>query len=476
MNAEIHQLYHSLNETQQKILKHKTADSSRLTQLIEFIEQKKKNFQNHEIIQHLFSTGILDKEFNKARNNYFKLRKKLIETIEELKKENTEILPLENELRECRKLIKEQQYSAAKRKLEILKIELENNNIFEYLHDCIYQLINVHECLATGYSIEYYNLLKEYQKAYELNYDLHQMLFLYKAKYHEDKEPALLERMSRIAQKNKIYPRFTIIYYYCKVLFGISATTPKRTAKADIKKLENSMEKHPEVPVFQNTPNSYLKIMGYWLPMIKMHYCMLFREYHEGFKLMMQYKNVLKNNPEKLGAQMNENLLRNEITACIYSENYKEALQILEELKEFQMKNGQKENLLHNYVEMANIYSFGYPKIECKQVENISTRLKELIQKTQKGKNDNLNRDAYLSNAILLFTYGYKSKAMKYFNTQESIAEIKGLKIENIQLLFSSNTNKENIISIFEKEIRDSVSPLQESYFKWALKQIKKGG
>lgn len=474
MNAEIVHALQKLNAAQRKILLNKISDSERLLQIVHFVEQKKSVFQNHEIIAAVFKISFNDKEFPKARNNYFKLRKKLVQIISEIEVEEETILPIEQELMVCRKLIADHQYASAKRKLLELKNELWQNNIFEHLSDCIYKLMSVEQCLGSGYSEEFRKLNMEYDLACDLKRDLEKQLFYYGGRYHLNHEPNFLKKMAHLAEKNEKHSRFKIIYLYTKVLYGITLPIPKRTAMGNFEKLEKLLENNPEIPVYHYVSNSYLKIRGYWLPMIKMHYAMLHRDFLEGFELMKEYKNTLKNNAKTFGGQQNENLFKNEISACIYAGKYKEALQIVEELKEFQIQNGKKENHLHNYIEIANIYTFAYPSLKTTQLNSIVSFLDELIKKA-KGSDADLYKDAHLAAALLLYTYGFKNKSKKYFEVKVNQEEITRLQIADIAKLFNSKIDKEFCKEIFLKNIKESPSPIQETYYKWALNILEIG-
>jgi hypothetical protein len=66
MNAEITKAYQALSAAEKKLLLNKIGTSSRMIQIVQFIEEKKGLFQNHDIITHVFKVSINDSAFSKC--------------------------------------------------------------------------------------------------------------------------------------------------------------------------------------------------------------------------------------------------------------------------------------------------------------------------------------------------------------------------------------------------------------------------
>src|ERR1051326_6417565 len=143
MNKQLFDSYKKLAETEKAEMRFRLKDSPVGLSFIEFLDKcNNRNFRNSDVVQHIYKDELDKKPYAVLENRFFKLRKKITDEFLSRASDHATFLPEEeNELQNCRKLIRENEKEAAFHRLTALEKDCWEKNIFELLPAIIDQLI-----------------------------------------------------------------------------------------------------------------------------------------------------------------------------------------------------------------------------------------------------------------------------------------------------------------------------------------------
>src|ERR1041385_5871622 len=179
MNSLLQNRYNELGKEEIFLLRKRISDSPRALLLFDFLEKRKeKKINTNDAVDFIYKGD--SEKFEVVRNRFFKLRKQVIDLINDSGKSSSAngmlLLPLEEKLYRCRQLISENHFQLAKNELRQLIAECREANIFEILPEAIGQLIYCN--MAMNVLKENEKLLTELNEASSLLNDLRQMQVL----------------------------------------------------------------------------------------------------------------------------------------------------------------------------------------------------------------------------------------------------------------------------------------------------------
>ncbi|MGL5892612.1 MAG: hypothetical protein ACRC3B_22155, partial [Bacteroidia bacterium] len=141
MNEQLQLLYSQLSTTELSELRRRLSDSPKSLLLLDVLQQKGKNALNTaEVVDLLYSSK--EAPFATRRNRFFKLRAELLRLMQNQTPASVSaLLPLEEQLINCRQLVTAKQFGLASVDLRKLIETCRRNNIFELLPEAYLLLI-----------------------------------------------------------------------------------------------------------------------------------------------------------------------------------------------------------------------------------------------------------------------------------------------------------------------------------------------
>jgi hypothetical protein len=484
MNQVLRERYTALGAEEKQQVKFRLKDSPRALKLISFLEQRKdRKVNTMEVVRFLYADS--SDEFSVLRNRFFKLRKQLLEMMEggEQKSDggSKELLPLEQKLYHCRKLVSENHFQIARKELKELVAECREQQIFEIYSEAVGQLIYCN--LAMNVLKENEKLSDELVLASKLLHDMRVMQSLGRKSYYcvHSREFAKIHvhirHMRRIAIRRKHYPRFRLFYHFTVITntAGLPGVSTKAIAR-HFTSLKRLMEKHPGTPAGFYEPN-WAKIMQFYLHVAEGTHHYMKGNVNACYRLFKEAWEIQDKTPN-LRIRKSESHFSNRIAIEVATGRFKEALKTAEDLIEFQKEQHQEEKRLKGYADIAVIYTYAWPTLVCKDTDFIRDKLKQYISVLRKNDSVQLN-DALTIQAVFLFLAGDYRNANKVAKIPGVMKLFSGMGVGvyNDLLQLSLRSSREEIGNVKEKAqqlLHRSVSSDHVLTAKRALNLIRK--
>lgn len=454
--------YFSLDEPVKLSLRNKFRDAPRARRLLDFFEQHAhKKFRTPEIVDYIYP----EKEpYTTRRNRYFKLRKHVFDQLladpERLPAAgSSNLLPYEYQLFDARQLISENRYGEARHKLSELIRNAERDNIFELLPEMYSQLI--YAKMALNQISDLKPVIDKMALASTLHYDLRKAQVLARQIYvanisrHFEQSGKLLAQLERLAVRRKKWPRFRLFYLFVAMNYTVAMPIFDTGKKQRlIRKLKNERARHPDIPASYYEP-AWKELLAYYIATAEgtLYYLRLdlvrsYSCYRNAWKIM--------DNTAFLRVRKSESHYSNKLTIETLSGNYTEALKTAKALLEFQQ--GQKKGVARfkAYLQMASIYTYAYPVLECPDKTFLADRLHEFVALLKKQKDPEY--PVVLANyAVFMFLCGQWKKAAATVRLPECKAIFKNVGIENyIELLrMNPDTPREKLENLLARNRED---------------------
>lgn len=363
-----------------------------MLKLIEFLEKNKDgNFNSRHCIDHVYGVDLSDKDYKTVENRFFKLRKKLIDSLSENKEsaaEQTHSLDEEMELRECIDLFNKGQKDLAYKRLEELEKRCWTKNIFELLPRIIDRLI---------FSNQSFNRIddnkavyKRYDEAVKLNTLILQVLKkvrqVYEINYTKGISQAKSELrfIKKMADNNTKYPRFEFIYHHLSLYYKLGSTeyiNKMQVLGKHHAALKKIYQAHGNMTIFY-TPN-YEYYQEVHLKEISMFYLYNKLDFEEAYKESCELKKFISDNNSPKAESFFYNAFRAELAAGYYTD----AKKTLDEYAEVLRKNNQGDRLPFVYALQMMLYVYAYPKIKAENLEYTEKMFEQYLKWAQKNKN-----------------------------------------------------------------------------------------
>ncbi len=468
MNQLLQTRYNDLGPDEKFQLRHKLSDSPRALLLVDLLEKRRdKKINSNDAVEFIYKG---EKEsFEILRNRFFKLRKQVIECCSENgKNANTSgliLLPLEEQLYNCRKLVSENHFQLARKELRQLISECRKQNIFEILPDALSQLIYCN--MAMNVLKDNERLLDEVSHASVIQNDFRhaqansRKIYLYVISKQYHRIPSVLRQMRKMATMRAGFPRFRIHYHFTVVGYtiGIPGFSTRAHARhfSSLKKL---MAKHPGMPAGYYEPNGDA-LMQFYLLMAEGTHLYMKGDVASCYNFFREAWEIMERTPN-LRIKKADSYFSNRIAIEVATGRYKEALKSAEDLIEFQKEQHQEEKKLKGYAEIATIYSYAYPNLKCPNPDFLIGQLKNYVSLLKKNNAGSLN-DGLSTLAVFHFLNG-DWKASKKIMEQKGPREVfskMNLEVYNQLLVMSPSTSFEQIVQLkneIERQLLKAIS------------------
>lgn len=380
-----------LSSLQKERLTSDYKNSPLVLKLIEFAEKQKiSNFNTRNCIQFVYGTEAVQTNYKVAENRFFKLRKKLIDSLAGNQQENTQTnFPDEElELRACIDLYSQGQKDFAYKRLETLETTCWKKNIFELLPRVIDRLIF---CNQTFNTLEKNTVLyKRLDLAVKLSSVTQQVLknvrLVYEINYLKGISAASneLRFIKKAADKYKQYPRFNFIYHYVSLYYKLGSGEY-------IDKMAVLGKHHTALKKIYQTAGKmtvfYIPNYEYYqevhLREISMFYYYNRCDFENAFNESHELKKFISKNESPKAESFFYNAFRTELAAG----HYQEAKQTLDEYGAVLRSNNQMEKLPVIYALQMMLYVFAYPRIKYENIPHMEKMFNQYTKWSQKNKN-----------------------------------------------------------------------------------------
>lgn len=347
------------------------SNSPLMLRFIQFLEdQKKDNFSTVEAVCSIYEIKREHPDFSMYENRFYKLRKKL----QDLMRKNEYIIqdklpPIHQQLQDVNSLIKNGKLKEAKKLLLKTLKHCWFNNIFESLPETIDQLILVNQSLNT------LNQNKQLHEEYSLAITLYTDFMLAKnavRKIYEmnlqqdvDSTDQLYKKLSKLVIKHRDFPRFKLLYNFVSAYYKTSARRESylqltHVTTRHISAAKKIMQQYPDMPAMNYTNN--FQITQYYrlseIQAFSYYNALLFQDAAEE---MLELYNKVMDKDSKFSAMKNEMLFANAINIMSGASKFREALSIVEDYKEFLIKNKLIEKMQSVYYAATIVHTAMYP-------------------------------------------------------------------------------------------------------------------
>lgn len=391
MNQFIRDSYHKLNEQEKARLKREFADSPKMLRLIELVEKRDNKLLNtYEAVGFVYAR---EKEsFEVLRNRFFKLRKKLAETLEQAAKPSgdtaSDLLPYEAEYYRCRQLMLDAQFTMADKRLEALFKNALNDQVLELLPDVLHQRIYIAHVLHDVERIEKLLALHtEVTAAYaallkmrELNRKI--AISVFGQDFDLD---AMFKQMSALARKHRQFPRLQFYYHYTR--FTISSSTKMVKDKSVYHHLaacRKMLAARPAMPAAIYEPGGDVSINF----QLKVAEAML--AYHnnnaEESYMHMKALTELINTYPSLRHKRSEAIYLNLLSIQIATARYAEALSNCDDLLRFHKEKGIPDKHSLVWMSRLEVYSYAWPELNAPDPDTLFKKSREYLSELKKQK------------------------------------------------------------------------------------------
>lgn len=427
MNQELKTAYNKLSAIERDHLRQEFANSPKILLLLNFLEELKGiDFSNQQVIPYIY--GAADGSFETLRNRYFKLRKSVLGSIQQLGKSpeggHFNFPDEQAELYHIKNLIKQDgQYGTARLKLEPLVKKLWQENLFEILPDAIQSLMYCRQVLGDYHQNS--ALYQQWELAIEVQKDLNQVRMLSTKAlngYHEGGFPKVLETMmlmKKIVQKRKDCPRFQLCYHLSHVLNGAATMGNKLGALTrHIKQFEALRKQYP------NMPSLYYETNHLWTERFRYLYAKGLYNYMKedirGFyKHQAEAYHLTQRIPELKGAR-SEGMFMNKIRTEVLLGLYHEAQQTASHMQAFQKEHKLLANSWKTMLELGRMYVYSYPKVKPENLKLFLDTLERNLKNVAQAMSEAEKGEATGVLAILRFYNQEYKTALKLYEKPET--------------------------------------------------------
>lgn len=432
MNQLLQNRYNELGREEIQGLKFRMKDSPKILRLLDLLDSKREKKLNTVDIVNFIYEGEAER-FEVLRNRFFKLRKQLLSSLDQGKTEAgihaVELLPLEEKLYQCRRLIYENHFQLARKELRLLLDECRKLNIFELIPEIISQLIYAN--LAINKTNEIESLTDELTDASAVLHDFRTMQALSRKLYvvslarQSSGINSRLSQMRRLAIRRSAWPRFKLCYHFC--VFTYAASSNGKSIKSSMRQLDSlrkMISKYPLIPVNHYEANAST-IMEYYILSGEgaLHFI---RGDMQACYLKLKESWDIQERIPNLRMRKSESYYSNRVTIEIATGRFREALKTADELIEFQKEQRNDESRLRAYAEVAMIYSYAYPQIVCPNPDFLIGQLKAYIAVLRKNKSGEIIK-------------GLTTIAILYFLSGDFKAANRIMKDESLHRFFRAN-------------------------------------
>lgn len=476
MNSGLLKLYRALPAVQRESLRGRYPDSPKIQLFLDFLDQcKNEKFTSvqaaHFIYADELKSGIA---IPVAVNRFFKLRKKLEESLVHSSGETTENWGANSafsQYNQALRLMELNQPQSAARKLKQLYQEVREINLFELLPGICDNLIYAQQINLQYKDIE--SWFERWEEANQLLRDLNKAKFHYRKAFtitflntHAEMEPEI-QVLRQLAQKHKAFPRFDAIYHFaCFTLgsrsFGKSPQSLGKHAKA----LDFYLGKFPHIP-WVNIPEAYFQDNQFSVRITNATFHLRKGNYQKALAEMNSGFDLVKREP-LLQRRLSQSLLINKMRLEVLAGLFPEALKTGKMLQELEMKEG---NSLLGNCEIARVWLYAFPEQFPPSYPELYESIDLYIVELLKANREFDARDLNGVKMLLLLQEGKIKEARKIWEKNEVVHyfESTGFEPELIERILYLR-EPDTLLKELEKRMYQSEDPGIEVFYRMLWK------
>jgi hypothetical protein len=404
MNRQLIQTYRFLTNTEKQSIRKSLSGQGLVLKLMDFLDTcTNENFFNSEAVSYLY--GPISDNYKIAENRYYKLRKKLMESlqIQNMSQPSESLFHrYEIEFKTLQKSIRDGQVMKNYSKLETLVNQLWKDNLFELLPEALDTLILANQTFNRLEKNQ--DLHLSFERALQLHADMFKALNLARKVYEYNFTKGMkaaqvyLSDLKLIATKNKDFDRFRYCYEFASAYYKLGSreyVNAMNIVGRHLNKVWALHNKNPQMPLFNFRVN-YEAGQRFHLLEIRAFYLYNTCNFKPSYDTYRQILNEPTNAKSQLGL-VNETTYINAIRGALASELPKEALDYCRKLEQFQTANQQRKG--YNPVSMVYLQLYLDYQIELKDKAPLS--LYEQLQNDISFLQQTDNR-VFLGDALLL--------------------------------------------------------------------------
>ncbi len=470
--------YQNLSVAEKQSLKDIFVNSPKAKQCLDFLENAKSDtfIEQSKLIAYIYKNELENTEYKVIENRFFKLRKKITESIQK----PSLLVPKEETLTEEEKIwlklrhnIQKNDFQELLPELTALYQTLKSRNIFELMPAVIEGVINYYQIFRT--KNEVLPWIEEWKKAADLlhEWEMHKKdvrtAYQNIIEFGFESAKSVLLDMKKRAKKMQEYPRFSMVYHYTFVNSKVHDPSSKdfRITEKNFKELFAIHEQNPYIPLVVYRANyiheTEFAIKFQW----KLFLCRL-----ERYQQALSVSDEIWTDVQQGNIPSSEALYTNRVYIQCAANAYKEAIETVKEYIQFLRKNNKKTRLIYAYTQLVAVYSAGFPDIPPQNTDFFKKQFFEYIKEVEK-KPDILEstfriEDLYALKVMYLCIIGeikeaidYYPKATPYFERHE-VPFMKDFL--NILLHFKNDTwqNYNDELDMLLKNIRTLLEKVPE--------------
>lgn len=492
MNKHLYESYRKLNDTERAEFAGRFKNSPTVVKFIKFVERSTvPGFKTSAAIDSVYADEKGQTAYSVLENRFFKLRKKMLDELEGMKKNDSSLVHTEEELKflAAKQLIASENKEAAYRQLAELERTCWERNIFELLPAVIDQMIF---CNQSFNRIENNReLFSRQEKAIGLLNDIsicgmttrkiYEINFTKGVKYAA-KELAL---MRGLATKHKQYPRFLMCYHHVSAYYKLGSKDYENDVQvlsrhlSAFKKLHAA---HPMVPLMNYKVNYVQQQHMHFSQMIIAFH---FRrcEFEEAYEVMKDVWELINREGSILKMYKTEASYYNMITAQSMAHRYTEALDTINDFMAYLKTNHQTDKLVLANVLKARIYADVYPQSYKMDPAFLLEQVDEYLKVLKRSDNRMISLDQTLVlKAKLLVFKGSYEKALKVLSDPVAQEYLSGLRLldattELIRILQENAAHKSKKLGELAKSVQSAKhkasTPAEFMHIYWMQHYLK---
>lgn len=493
MNKVLFDTYKKLKTTERSELNYKFKDSPVGLRLIGFLENcTNRNFKNSDAVTEVYRGDKTS--YNVLENRFFKLRKKIMDELQNSDVVNYSALLTDEELKlfRCKNLTLSENKEEAFRQLTELEKDCWQKNIFELLPSIIDQLIFFNQSFNRNEDNK--ALFKRLEKAIALQYDMNRVSLLarqiYAINYSKGVKAAKKEfnAMKEVAVRNPDYPRFLLCYHNISMYYKLSSgeyATEMQVVSRHLSEFKKLYAKHPLMPLISYKVN-YVKYQHFHFNQSTTFYHFSRCEFEEANASMNEIWDLVNSSDSIFRMYKTESLYSNMFTLQCMSNNYEAANRTSDQFIAFLKENNQQDLLMHGYAQKARLYVDLYPNTQMIKMDAgfLNAQVDEYIKKVKRTDNAQYSLDQVLSlkAKLLIIAKNYK-KAFEVLNekvVKDHLASMKchDLFEELVTLLMENASMLSKSMSDLSKKAQQrkykATTPGEIMHLNWIIEFIKK--
>jgi hypothetical protein len=442
MNKYLYETYRKLNDTERAEFVGKFKNSPTVIRFIQFVERSTvPNFKTTAAIDSVYAGEKEQTAYNVLENRFFKLRKKMLDELENLKKNDNSLVHTEEELKflAAKQLIASENKEAAYKQLSELEKICRERNIFELLPSVIDQLIF---CNQSFNRIENNTeLFIRQEKAIELLRDISicgmTARKVYEINFTKGVKYAIKELglMRQLASKHKEYPRFLMCYHHVSAYYKLGSrdyTGEMQVISRHLSAFKKLHAAHPMVPLMTYKVN-YVQQQHMHFNQMIMSYHFIRCEFEETYQVMKEVWQLINRDDSILKMYKTEASYYNMITAQSMSHRYAEAFDTANDFMTYLKTNHQTDKLVLANVLKARIYSEVYPQSYKMDPEFLLEQVEEYVKILKKADNRMISLDQTLVLKVKLLVFkGSYTKALQVLSDPVASEYLSGIRLLDV--------------------------------------------